>query len=382
MVAVVNAYLIPLSTAAVVFPLIALALTIPYALYSYHRYGSISILRSLVLFSFVFYLQCAYYLVILPLPDPAEVATRTGAYYQLIPCYFVYDAVTHASLDPTTLSGWFSFLKSPYILEPVFNMLLTLPFGVYLSYYFKCSLKKVLILSFALSLFFELSQLSGLFGVYSRPYRIADVDDLILNTLGGALGYFIHTKFFRFLPNKEWMDKRSAERSVSVSYLRRLAAFFVDSVLIGLIVWLVTTLFAANGIILDEATTDGTWISIVVLLVYYPLFALLTRGGTPGKMLVRIRLDTVEGARPRWLLILLRYLLRNALIVGYQLLILLMRTQGGALGTYQSLFLLAVLLASALLLLDFFLSFRAKRGRRLWYEVLSKTRNVSSFPRC
>jgi uncharacterized RDD family membrane protein YckC len=106
---------------------------------------------------------------------------------------------------------------------------------------------------------------------------------------------------------------------------------------------------------------------------------LLTHGGTPGKILVRIRLDTVEGARPLWLLIVLRYLLRNALIVGYQLLILPMRTQGGALGTYQSLFLLAVLLASALLFLDFFLSFRAKRGRRLWYEMLSKTRNVSSF---
>jgi glycopeptide antibiotics resistance protein len=371
----VNAYLIPLSTAAVVFPFIALALTIPYVLYSYHRYGSISVLRSLVLFSFVFYLQCAYYLIILPLPDPAEVATRTSAYYQLIPFYFIYDAIAHASFDPTSLRGWFSFLRSAYVLEPFFNMLLTLPFGVYLSYYFKCSLKKVLILSFALSLFFELSQLSGLFGVYSRPYRVADVDDLILNTLGGVLGYFIHTRFLRFVPGREWMDKRSVERSTSVGYLRRAAAFFVDCVLIGLIVWLVTALFATDGTWPDGTTIEGTWTSAVVFFLYYPLFALPTRGRTPGKMLVRIRLEAVDGARPLGLLILLRYLLRNALIVGCQAFILLMRASGG----YQGVLILAGSLVGVLLLMDFLLSFRAKRGRRLWYEMLSRTHNVSSL---
>jgi glycopeptide antibiotics resistance protein len=364
----VNAYLIPLSTAALVFPLIALALTIPYILYSYHRYGSISILRSIILFSFVFYLQCAYYLTILPLPDPAEVATRTGPYYQLIPFYFIYDAIVHASLDPTSLRGWFSFLTSAYVLEPLLNVLLTLPFGVYLSSYFKSSFKKVLILSLMLSLFFELSQLSGLFGLYSRPYRIADVDDLILNTLGGVLGYFIHTRFLRFLPSREWIDRRSAERSVSVGYLRRLAALFVDSVLVGLVIWLVTAL----------PGMDKPWTGIIVFFAYYPLLALLTHGRTPGKALVRIRLETVEGARPFWLLVVLRYLLRNAPLAGYQIFVLQTNVENSA---YQNILSLVVMLTGVFFLLDFFLSFRAKRGRRLWYELLSQTRNVSSFPK-
>jgi uncharacterized RDD family membrane protein YckC len=207
------------------------------------------------------------------------------------------------------------------------------------------------------------------------------VDDLILNTLGGILGYCIHTRFLRFLPDKEWMDKRSAERSVSVSYLRRAAALFVDSVLIGLIIWLVTTLFATNETTGGQGIwADETWLGTTVFLVYFPLLALLLRGRTPGKMLVRIRLVTVEGTRPLWLFVLLRYLLRSAPIVGYQVFDLLIKTQGSPQVSYLVvLLMLATLLIGTLLILDFFLSFRAKRSRRLWYELLSRTCNVSSF---
>jgi uncharacterized RDD family membrane protein YckC len=152
-----------------------------------------------------------------------------------------------------------------------------------------------------------------------------------------------------------------------VSYSRRLTALFVDSVLVGLVIWLVATLLG----------TDESWVGIMVFLVYYPLFALLTHGRTPGKALVRIRLETVDAARPFWLLVLLRYLLRNALLIGCQRLALLISTGG----TYSNIIFLAGLLTSALLVLDFFLSFRAKRGRRLWYEMLTRTRNVSSLQR-
>jgi glycopeptide antibiotics resistance protein len=363
-----NVYLVPLFAAAMAFPLIAFVLTLPYILYSYRRYGSVSFLRSVILFSFLFYLQCAYYLVILPLPDPAEVATRTSPYYQLIPFYFLYDAITHLSFDLTTLHGWLSLLRSHYVYEPAFNLLFTVPFGIYLAYYFKSSLTRVLLLTFALSLFFELSQLSGLFGLYPRPYRLADVDDLILNTLGGIVGYLCYTKCLRFLPSKERIDQRSAERSVSVSYSRRLTALFVDTILAGFIAALVTIIFEV----------DTFYSGVTVLLVYYPLFALLTHGKTPGKALVRIKLETVKGARPFWLLVLLRYMLRAIPLVLYQTFALLTRTEDAI---YQTALLLAALALSAFLVLDVLLSFRAKRKKRLWYELLSKTHNVSSFRR-
>lgn len=48
-----------------------------------------------------------------------------------------------------------------------------------------------MMLTLGLSLVFELTQLSGLFGLYPRPYRLADVDDLMTNTLGGMVGYWL-----------------------------------------------------------------------------------------------------------------------------------------------------------------------------------------------
>ena len=40
----------------------------------------------------------------------------------------------------------------------------------------------------AVSLFFEFTQYSGLYGYYAHAYRTFDVDDLILNTFGAAIG--------------------------------------------------------------------------------------------------------------------------------------------------------------------------------------------------
>ena len=77
-----------------------------------------------------------------------------------------------------------------------YNILLTLPFGIYLRYYFNCSFKKTFFCTFLLTLFFELTQLSGLYGIYPRPYRLFDVDDLFLNTLGGIIGYAITLVIF------------------------------------------------------------------------------------------------------------------------------------------------------------------------------------------
>ena len=54
--------------------------------------------------------------------------------------------------------------------------------------------------TFLLSLFFELTQLTGLNFIYPRQYRLFDVDNLMINTLGGILGYFIMNKLKVLLP--------------------------------------------------------------------------------------------------------------------------------------------------------------------------------------
>ena len=77
--------------------------------------------------------------------------------------------------------------------------------------------------TFLLSLFFELTQLTGLYFIYSRPYRLFDVDDLMINMLGGILGYFIMNKLKVLLPSREEIND-----SVKVSVLRKITSILID----------------------------------------------------------------------------------------------------------------------------------------------------------
>lgn len=73
--------------------------------------------------------------------------------------------------------------------------------------------------SFLLSLFFELTQLSGLYGIYPRPYRLFDVDDLMLNTLGGTIGFLISGTLKNIIPNAATMQHTMQIKSQKVSIL-------------------------------------------------------------------------------------------------------------------------------------------------------------------
>ena len=83
-------------------------------------------------------------------------------------------------------------------------------------------------MSFLLSLFFELTQVTGLYFIYPRGYRLFDVDDLMANTLGGLVGYFVSALFLKFLPTRTELDQASFRRGKEVSLLRRLLAFMLD----------------------------------------------------------------------------------------------------------------------------------------------------------
>ena len=59
-------YIGPISTAMWVFPFVALLFTVPYVISSYRRYGAVLFFRALVVYSFIFYMMCVYFLAILP----------------------------------------------------------------------------------------------------------------------------------------------------------------------------------------------------------------------------------------------------------------------------------------------------------------------------
>ena len=271
-------YFISIKTAIVVFPLIALLFSITFVLHQYHKYGSINPFRVLIVYSFILYLITIYFLVILPLPNKEEVIYKPNM-IKLIPFGFINDFIRESSFvinDPTT---YLKAIKEPCFYTVIFNIFMTIPFGMYLRYYFKCNFKKTLFISFILSLFFELTQLTGLYGLYPYPYRVFDVDDLIMNTLGGIIGYFIMGFVDNFLPTREKIDEDSLEAGEVVSGFRRITMFSLDCFLY-ILIFAFISLFISNK-----------YIPLIVFVIYFIIYPYFKNGQTLGSKFLNVRLE-------------------------------------------------------------------------------------------
>lgn len=140
--------------------------------------GKINLAKYTLNTLFFTYMCCVFALVFLPLPTLGNLPTEYKL--QLIPGFTVYEMVK----DPSAFA----------VAQILFNIVMTIPFGAYLAYYWKLNIKKVAIASLALTIFIEIGQLTGLFFMFSGSYRFCDVDDVICNTLGGVIGAIIVSK--------------------------------------------------------------------------------------------------------------------------------------------------------------------------------------------
>lgn len=291
-----GAYVEPLRWAAIIFPFLALALSLPFMVAQYHRYGSFVIWRAVVLYSFVFYLLAAYFMIILPLPSRTVVAHLTTPHYNLIPFETVHNFLATTVFNWRLPRTWLAAMTQPGFIQPVFNVVLTVPFGVYLRYYYKRPLWQVALFSFALSLFFELTQLSGLYGIYSRPYRLFDVDDLICNTTGGLIGGLLAPFIARAFPSREEMDAKSYAKGKRVSFTRRFVALMLDNAITVTVVTIVYDL-VMQLVGLKQWTQVAALNQILPLFLVFVIFPLIGHGSTFGKWLVGIRVVKQDGTR-------------------------------------------------------------------------------------
>ncbi len=78
--------------------------------------------------------------------------------------------------------------------------------GLYRRAAFAPALPSVGAAGLAASLLIEVSQLTGLFGIYPYAYRCCDVDDVITNTLGAALGWVCAWLLGRVVPPGQLAD--------------------------------------------------------------------------------------------------------------------------------------------------------------------------------
>ena len=273
-------YKLPIQVAIIVFPIIAFILTLPFLVYEYRKYGSIHIIKSVVFFSFILYIITAYFMVILPLPKIEDVLKYKGSTMQLHPFRFIHDITVTTNFKINDLNSLLRFLNKSTVYTVIFNFLLALPFGVYLRYLFDRKWYQSIILSFLLSLFFELTQLTGLYGIYPRPYRLFDVDDLIINTLGGFFGFLITPLLTVFLPTKKELNERSLIKGQKVSLIRRSVALLIDLIIFSAFTLIFRVIFLR--------TRFEDYYVIASIILYFIIIPLLNNTKTLGKVLLKL----------------------------------------------------------------------------------------------
>ncbi len=285
-----EAYTFPIKVAILTVPILIYMAFIPYCIFQYREHGFISKYRSFIHVAFIFYIISSFYLVILPLP-PQDFVPKFIIKPQLKPFNFIGDFIKeYRSLVNGGYKPIFAVIKNRGFWQVTFNIILLTPLGFFLKYAYNKNFKKTFIIVFCTSLFFEVTQLTGIFGIYKYAYRLFDVDDLILNTFGGVIGYYLVPIVSKILPDVSKIDSKYKDK-LKVSYTRRAIAFFIDSFIINM-------LFS----FLNDKIYSILFLLYIVLSIY------ITNGYTIGKKLVKIKVINESKDRLKIIQILKRYL--------------------------------------------------------------------------
>lgn len=378
-----SAYTLPIKFACLVFPVLAAFFTIPYAIYQYRKYGSLLVLRIVIVYSFILYMTCAYFLTMLPLPPIAEVSRYTSPTMDLVPFHAWTNFWENTSLVLSDSSTYLKAMKEQCFYEPFFNILLLVPLGVYLRYYFRRSWWQTILIGFLVSLSFELIQLSALFGIYPRPYRLFQVDDLINNTLGALVGFWITPVFSFFLPSRDRLDEVSYKRGRTVTYMRRGFAFLFDWAILTGALHLAGRVLGSPTLS-DMLAMDGkrsVVLYIIVIVLYFILIPWLTRGRTIGKFMVGIRLMSENKRPPKLFQYIVRYGLQYLLVIPAPFIAMkvyeFLPLYTGTAHTVLMVIALAFGLVFAVFIVQLLISVFT-RETQIFYESLSHTINVST----
>lgn len=292
-----SVYTQPIFVAALVFGGLALAIFIPWLVYTYRKYGFLSFSKTIIVFSFIFYFLAALFLVVLPLPETTNTCAQQRPdtqFFNLRPFQFIPDILKDSGIQLSNPATWIYTIKQPSFYQAFFNFLLLMPFGVYLRYFLKerAFWKRAFFMGFALTLFYEVTQVTGIYGIYNCPYRIFDVDDLMLNSVGSLVGFLIAPIILLLFPKHDEVvarGKMMQTRNI-VRPIHRFLTLVIDFIIIELVVTVVFLVIETNDVA----------VFIVKSILYFLCFLvipLVTNSATIGMKLLKICLVDSETDR-------------------------------------------------------------------------------------
>ncbi len=275
------------------WPFVAGLLTLPILVLQYRRYNRFIPWRAISAYLFILYLLALVSFTLYPMPDdPAVFCQDYALSPQLIPFNFISDIQSDG-------------LRA--VLQIAMNAVFFVPLGVFGRLLFRWRIATAILVSAIASLLIETAQLTGAFGLYPCSYRLFDVDDLLVNMLGGVAGYATA----RIVPSRE------IEKATKSAVVRRagLVRHGVTLIIDSMFVWSIGVLLSLAlyfVISKDIAIEYSPYLKVVVMAAVYGIIPYLYRGRSLGGYFTRLNHDD----RPRsGLLRLLFYIARTVFLV-------------------------------------------------------------------
>lgn len=302
---------------AVLFGSMALMVAfVPLVVLSYRRRGGFSALRMTAWVALLFSVMGLWAYTLLPLPDGDDFRC-----VGVVPNPFE-DVVDIARLQAEH-GG--SLLANAAVQQLALNVLLFLPLGFFVRALFDRGIAVAIGAGALVSLSIELTQLTGVWGLFHCAYRVFDTGDLVSNTVGAALG-----SLAALLVVRRGRGGGSATAARPVTSGRRLLAMLVDLATVsltaaGLSVLVNTAILALVGDEAVLAVSDAVAAGATLVAIGAQAVSVMAGGVTLGERAVLI--DVREHRAPRWPWRAVRFL---AGIGGYSLLALLGAAGGAA----------------------------------------------------
>lgn len=272
------------------WPVVSFLLTLPILAYLYHRDGRLRLGSAVAAYLTVLYGLGIVCFTLYPLPSGDS---GPGITYGIQPQFVPFNSIGDIQKDG---------LRA--VFQVAFNVVFFVPLGFIAGRFFRLRFVPAVLLGLGVSALVETAQLTGLFGAYPYAFRCCDVDDLITNTLGAAIGW----GFARVLgPVKAGPDGGRPPITKDPSFLQRCVALWIDFLVMG-----ACTLIPFCAVALPTELTEGMRLQlpgmsanattglmlgilfVAAALVVEVVVPWLNGGSTPGGMYVRMTCENRE----------------------------------------------------------------------------------------
>lgn len=256
---------------------VAVVLLIPVAAVQYRRDGTLGPRDLLTLLAAAIYGLALWTYTLLPMPATGDYRCQP----RQLELLGSFRPIWEGGFD-----GPAALLRDAAFLQVAMNVLLFVPFGFFVRLVLRRGFVVATVLGFGMSLLIETTQGTGVWGLYDCPYRLFDVDDLLVNTSGALAGSLLSAVLVSRAPREVRLPER-------VTLGRRWMGMVCDGVFVVLVgaaaqvAYRGWHLYAGDGMAAIDPRTQ------VLVGVAAPgvlqLASVLLRGRTVGEWTVDLR---------------------------------------------------------------------------------------------